>query len=173
LLEDDDGGVDPMVNFLFVRAYKAYLSLCEVSGADTKIAFDIDKCIVAVRKSFFDTKNGLWKMSGLHTELINSQAILCGASVGAEAAHICEKLAAGELIECSLSMKCFKYDAMLSIDKDAYKSTVLAEIRKTYEPMLETGTVWETAIGRDDFNLAGSLCHGWSAIPIYYYHTLA
>ena len=41
-------------------------------------------------------------------------------------------------------------------------------------PMLEAGstTVWETELGEQDFSGAGSLCHGWSAMPIYYYHTL-
>lgn len=173
LFEDEAGGVDPMVNFLFIRAYKAYLSLCEVSGTDTKIAFDIERCIEAVREDFFDKEKGLWKMSDLYTELINSQAILSGASKGQEAELIAKSLADGALEECSLSMKCFKYDAMLSVSKETYRDVVLDEIRKTYTPMLETGTVWETAIGRDDFGNAGSLCHGWSAIPIYYYHTLA
>lgn len=172
LFEDEAGGVDPMVNFLFIRAYKAYLSLCAACGADSKFAFDIDKCIEAVREDFFDKEKGLWKMSDLYTELINSQAILSGASKGEEAERIAKSLADGELEECSLSMKCFKYDAMLSISREAYREVVLGEIRKTYTPMLETGTVWETAIGRDDFGNAGSLCHGWSAIPIYYYHTL-
>ena len=40
--------------------------------------------------------------------------------------------------------------------------------------MLKAGstTVWETELGEEDFSGAGSLCHGWSAMPIYYYHTL-
>ena len=33
-------------------------------------------------------------------------------------------------------------------------------------------TVWETIEGSEDFSDAGSLCHGWSALPIYYYETL-
>jgi hypothetical protein len=28
---------------------------------------------------------------------------------------------------------------------------------------------WETGRGGDDFDRAGSLCHGWSALPVYYY----
>ncbi len=39
-----------------------------------------------------------------------------------------------------------------------------------YYPMLEAGatTLWETALGGDDFVFAGSLCHGWSSLPVYY-----
>jgi hypothetical protein len=41
--------------------------------------------------------------------------------------------------------------------------------------MLEQGATsfWETAKGEADFSGAGSLCHGWSALPIYYYETLS
>lgn len=40
--------------------------------------------------------------------------------------------------------------------------------------MLDAGcdTVWETAKGAEDFDGAGSLCHGWNAIPVYIYHRL-
>ena len=35
--------------------------------------------------------------------------------------------------------------------------------------MLRNGatTFWETEKGEADFDGAGSLCHGWSAIPLY------
>ena len=33
-----------------------------------------------------------------------------------------------------------------------------------------TTTVWETDKGVSDFNNAGSLCLGWSALPVYYIH---
>jgi hypothetical protein len=31
---------------------------------------------------------------------------------------------------------------------------------------------WETEDGAAAFGNAGSLCHGWSALPIYYLHKL-
>jgi len=34
-------------------------------------------------------------------------------------------------------------------------------------------TFWETILGEEDFSNAGSLCHGWSAVPIYFYHKYA
>jgi hypothetical protein len=34
-------------------------------------------------------------------------------------------------------------------------------------------TFWETIEGARDFANAGSLCHGWSAIPIAIYHRYA
>ena len=40
--------------------------------------------------------------------------------------------------------------------------------------MLDAGatTFWETEKGATDFDGAGSLCHGWSALPIYYLNVL-
>jgi hypothetical protein len=40
--------------------------------------------------------------------------------------------------------------------------------------MIDAGstTVWETINGSVDFDNAGSLCHGWSAVPIYVYNKL-
>ena len=31
---------------------------------------------------------------------------------------------------------------------------------------------YETELGWRDFDCAGSLCHGWSALPVYYYTKL-
>jgi hypothetical protein len=80
----------------------------------------------------------------------------------------------GELVECSLSMKVLEYDALLNTDAEIYREYVLKEIRTNYKRMLDadSDTVWETIKGASDFRNAGSLCHGWSAIPIYIYHKL-
>ena len=79
-----------------------------------------------------------------------------------------------ERVTLTLSMLCFAYDALLLIDKEFYKEEILADIDKRWKKMLDAGatTFWETEEGYKDFNGAGSLCHGWSAIPIYYYNIL-
>ena len=74
--------------------------------------------------------------------------------------------------ECSLSMKCFVYDALIKSGGVGAREYILSEIRRNYEKMAETGTVWETLDGASAFDSAGSLCHGWSALPIYYYNIL-
>jgi hypothetical protein len=66
-------------------------------------------------------------------------------------------------------MNTFYYDALLMFG-DKYRDFILNDIKKKYGYMLEQGatTFWETEKGWQDFNNAGSLCHGWSAIPAYY-----
>ena len=111
----------------------------------------------------------------LSSQLGNALAVLCGAVTGNDAKRICAELLTNtNMVPISLSMVCFKYDALLKVDKEQYNSMILADIENTYTPMIEFGstTVWETELGEEDFDSAGSLCHGWSALPIYYYHTL-
>ena len=68
----------------------------------------------------------------------------------------------------------FKYDALLAVNAEKYGEYVLADIDKNYTYMLENGATsfWETILGAADFGGAGSLCHGWAAAPILYYHKL-
>ena len=104
-----------------------------------------------------------------YTVLGNALAILTGLTDKNESEYICEKIASGDLSDWSLSMKCFKYDALLATDQEKWQGYVIDEIRKDYGAMVETGnTVWETSDGARAFNNAGSLCHGWSSIPVYY-----
>ena len=72
-------------------------------------------------------------------------------------------------------MLCFKYDAMIAVDREKYKDVILGDIRVKYGKMLDEGATsfWETEEGASAFANAGSLCHGWSALPIYYYEILA
>ena len=63
----------------------------------------------------------------------------------------------------------FYYDALLKAD-ESYYSFIVEDIKKKYSKMLDAGatTFWETEKGWQDFGNAGSLCHGWSALPVYY-----
>lgn len=78
-----------------------------------------------------------------------------------------KKLTSKTLIPISLSMSIFEYEAYLK--RGHRKNEILAEIEERWGRMLEKGadTFWETDMGADDFSRAGSLCHGWSAGPIY------
>jgi len=73
------------------------------------------------------------------------------------------------------SMNSFRFDALLNEDRERYAPIILNELDRDYLYMLRHGatTFWETIVGAGDFHYAGSLCHGWSALPIYYYETLS
>jgi hypothetical protein len=107
-----------------------------------------------------------------YSVLGNSLAILSGIASSKKRDYIAEQIINNnELIPVTLSMKCFPYDALLKVSKK-HKKFILKDIDTVYEKMLNAGatTFWETELGEKDFDNAGSLCHGWSALPIYYYH---
>ena len=147
-----------------------------------QIRKDLRACIRSLNRRIFEVfyvpeQNRFRNRSDTcgYSELANALAVLCGAAEGEIAESVAAQLAGeNDMTPVSLSMTCFLYDALLKVDRDGYREAVLEDIRKTYQPMLDAGATsfWETELGEADFHGAGSLCHGWSAMPVYYYHTL-
>ena len=116
-----------------------------------------------------------------YSVLTQSLCMLCGAAKGVDTSVMLSLMAnnGGQIdgltiVPNTLSMNSFRFDALLIADKDTYAPVILSELDREYLRMLRAGatTFWETAIGAEDFDGAGSLCHGWSALPIYYYELL-
>jgi len=53
-----------------------------------------------------------------------------------------------------------------------HQDFVFDNIAEIWGSMLFSGatTFWETIKGNSDFENAASLCHGWSAVPLYLYY---
>ena len=167
---------DLAINCLSIIALDSFESICKATGKDFPFGRKADSIRKAVRDSFL-CKNGLYTMhkgEEHFTTLGNTLALLAGVAKKEERIAICDAITGGSLVDCSLSMKVLEYTALLDTSKEKYKDHILSEIRKSYKTMLDadSDTVWETALGESDFGNAGSLCHGWSAIPIYIYHKL-
>ena len=163
-----------VINFLYVIALDKLEKIANTIGQSFAYKGEADKLRENIKEVFFDQADGLFSFrpgQKEYTELANALAILSGTVDGPIAAQICQKLCAGKTSESSLSLKCFLYDALLMTDHN-YQEWVLSQIRSNYGYMLSCGatTAWETIGGGTDFDNAGSLCHGWSAIPVYYYH---
>ena len=123
----------------------------------------------AIKENFFVAEKGLYKLclegEAHYSRLGNSFALL----IGLEGKEFAEKIIHEELIDVTLSMCTFYYDALLQAD-ESYNEFVVEDIKRKYSKMLDAGatTFWETELGWNDFAGAGSLCHGWSALPVYY-----
>ncbi len=140
----------------------------------------------AIKAAFYNEKTGLFESfldrhQGTYSVLTNSLCLLCGAADDLDKSTIFEILTnngAGNtaltVVPNTLSMNGFRFDALLKCDEEKFAPVILDEIRTEYGKMLECGatTFWETALGEADFDNAGSLCHGWSALPVYYFHRL-
>lgn len=165
---------DLMINLLFILALQSLREIALKIGKSFAYEELLEESKKRTKETFYNAETGLYSMTvggSEYTVLGNALAILAGLKLDKE--YVCEKIVNGELSDCSLSMKIFKYDALLATDKQKYQEWVLNEIRREYGKMIEQGnTVWETIDGASAFNNAGSLCHGWSAIPVYYYTKL-
>ena len=178
-----DRGYEAPLSAFFAFALGEYADLLDMLGKSGKaegLRALRNKVNVAIRETFYVEKDGLFKTFSAVNEpysvLVNALCVLCGAADGLDLKRIEEilkgKNAAG-IYDCTLSMSIFRYDALLKINKNN-TDYILADIDEKYYNMLRNGatTFWETAKGSKDFSGAGSLCHGWSALPILYYHKL-
>ena len=182
-LDGNDGFDDPgsikagdkkyhlILNCAFIYSAERFLKLCRLAG----VSFDIDIAALkqSVRNTFFDREVGLFHTSTgkreHYTALGNAFALLIGLGDAGTVTAIKEEKAA----PATLSMLGYVYDALLMQD-ESNKQYVLEDIRKKYGYMLSRNATsfWETLEGESAFGGAGSLCHGWSAMPIYYFNIL-
>ncbi len=109
-----------------------------------------------------------------YAELTNSLVVYADAARDDRLDSVLVNLAGKSLIPVTLSHSIFKYEALMK-QKERYARTVFMDIAVQWGHMLREGatTFWETIDGARDFSNAGSLCHGWSAIPIALYHRYA
>lgn len=159
-----------IIDCAFVYSGERFKKMCDMAG----IEFDCDfeRIRNAVVREFYDEKTGLFSLrsddKSIKSQLGNAFALLIGLGDKRTAEAIKND---ATLTETSLSMLTYKYDALLAFDSEN-KKFVLDDIRRLYGYMLNHGATsfWETIKGESDFYNAGSLCHGWSAMPVYYYH---
>ena len=161
----------------------SYLNKPEDAEKYKKAADRLNK---AVAKKFYCEKTKLFasfdnRCKDVYSVLTNSLCLLCGAADGLDISVILDILAHNggnipgiKIVPNTLSMNSFRFDALLKTDREKYSKIILDEIDRDYLYMLRNGATsfWETIVGDYDFGYAGSLCHGWSALPIYYYEIL-
>ena len=177
------------INCFYSLAMQSLAKICDALGKDDYAAdlrARVKKLNAAIADVFYNPETKLFESfeeihRGRYTVLTQSLAMLCGAADGVDTSVMLEAMATNghtnagiELVPNTLSMNAFRFDALIAVDKEKYAPIILAELDKDYLYMLRRGatTFWETIIGADDFGDAGSLCHGWSALPVYYYELL-
>lgn len=173
----DEPRLEAALNCFLSIALQNLQGICDYLDVKADYCIYADRLNQRIREVFYSPNRGCY-INRLgeekFSELVNALAILCGASVGEEAQRICEYIVNDSFMtKASLSMMCFKYDALLKVNRETYKNYVLQDIETTYKAMLDAGATsfWETE-DVEDFDHAASRCHGWSAMPVYYYHIL-
>jgi alpha-L-rhamnosidase len=169
---------DLILNCLLVLALEHMASISSALHKNSaEYSALADRLRKNIRVAFLRPQTGLYSnfiRTDLFSELGNALAVLCGASCGDEANEIAQKMMRGNsgLLPATLSMNGFVFDALLRADRAAAQPFIRSRIRSQYKKMLDCGatTAWEDEEGAAAFDGAGSLCHGWSALPVYYYY---
>jgi len=179
LFQESGRCFDAALNCLFVIALQRMHEISRMLGITDEYLELAERVNCAIRERFYDEQAGALRNSTQDERksvLVNALAILCGAVKDDEAEALAQKLADrfNGWTPATLSMVCFLYDALLKVDKDRYRPFILEDIDTKYQKMLDAGATsfWETEKGESDFANAGSLCHAWSSMPVYYYHVL-
>ena len=105
------------------------------------------------------------------SELVQSLAILADAVPPVARTALAEKLSRpSDWTETTLSQSLHKYAALRKVGGE-YARRAMESMDRTWSAMLDAGATsfWEMKEGWPAFAGAGSLCHGWSAIPVYFY----
>jgi len=167
-LPKDQNRYDLCLNSMYLYVLPMYESLGGVVDVDK------ERIVEGLKNVLFDKDKGLYKNTSIDDRFSvigNSLAILAG--IGGK--EIAEKIVSerSSITDLTLSMNGYFYDALLSVDEN-YRDYIIKDIEDKYSYMLSCGatTFWETLDGWHAFSDAGSLCHGWSALPIYYLHIL-
>ncbi len=164
--DDGNNSYDLILNCLYVYAVGFYNKIFSTN-------LSVDKIKNSIKNTFYDSVNKVYKLStntNKYSQLGNSLAVL----IGVDNEELINKILTDKnMITATLSMRTFLYDALLKFG-DKYKDYIIDDIKVRYKKMLDSGATsfWETEKGAEDFEGAGSLCHGWSAIPVYYFNLL-
>jgi hypothetical protein len=146
-----------------------YVYACQVCNALYNMQTDTEPLKRAIVRDFYNAEKNMFRVTvgeEIYSCLGNSVAVLIG--LGNE--DLLERLKnCDEQIEITLPTTSFYYDALLTAG-DKYKSFIIQDIKEKYQQMLNFGatTVWEIA-NLEQLGATGSMCHGWSALPAYYF----
>ncbi|MBO5779327.1 MAG: hypothetical protein J6R82_07155 [Clostridia bacterium] len=161
---------DLILNCAYIYSVEHFARICKQLGLSC--SYDATSVKAAIRTHFWREEEGLFVagslQEGIYTQLGNAFALLIGLGDSRTVEALKRD---GRLVPATLSMLGYVYDALLAADPCG-KDFVRTDIREKWGSMLKRGATsfWETILGEADFGGAGSLCHGWSALPIYYWN---
>ena len=160
--------IKSMINMLTaIKSYDGeYDEVLRSAQESIELFFDDNKACYA---DFLDSDGTLRHYS----ELTNSLCALVSENEVHKAAAVKCLLNGNLPMKITLSHSIFKYEALMNCGKLA-EDFIINEIKTIWGNMLNSGasTFYEDARGDAAFDNAGSLSHGWSAVPVYVLHKL-
>ena len=133
--------------------------------------------LAAAIRRYFRLENGYFR-TGDDTELLHqhTQALMLDIGVvSPDEADSCPQFFQAykdpELLPVTFSAMPYFLRAWMGVSPES-RLAMDKCMRDNYDAMVLKGatTFWETDDGGDAFDYAGSLCHAWSSLPVYYCH---
>ena len=169
---------DSCLNFLYLYALQQMQKLCGALGVQDVYGGQIPALKQALVQNFYDEERGIFAAvseqgkKSVYAQLPQALALATDCCPKGKEMLIACLTDGQDLVALSLSNKIWAYEALIKEEQLDY---VLKDIEKTFGPMVLCGdkTLYETEGGANDFHYAGSLCHGWSAVPCYIFRRYA
>ena len=173
--------IDAPMNCFAVLAASRLASLMTMLGEDASCyEAAADELRKATHARFWDETNGLYyafansKDRWYGAQLTQALAVYSGVCPEECIDAVLPKLTDSSLVPVTLAYSIFQFDALMT-RPEKYSRWIFDHVADVWGGMLcrNATTFWETIVGADDFANAGSLCHGWSAVPLYLYYAYA
>jgi hypothetical protein len=175
----DSMRLEAPLNCFFVLALEAAANMARYAG-DSQFADQCQRVAQtlrpAIHRAFWNPQAAAYNTrlddgpTSTLAELTQALAILAGVGDDTIRGELRRKLMSGSsgMTPTTLSQSLYKFEAIL-LDESCGRF-VRDKIIEDWSRMLFAGATsfWETSAGGWDFNHAASLCHGWSAIPLYF-----
>lgn len=165
-----------LYNLYLLLALRAYDAMARRTRQATVFESAAAKLAEAIHRHFFDRETGCYRtfhdrtgeMRGLH-EHTNALALLLNLPEQEQIPGILEAFFDGRMVPAEISSFPLMADALMETGPEA-RALVVRRMMAMLVPMLgqEGDTLWETLRGERDFGGAGSLCHGWSGVSVYF-----
>jgi hypothetical protein len=182
-VDDDNVTYDAPLNAFVSFGLRSLSDMLCILGMESDAAYYNAvrmKLNSAINSVFWNADKGVYASYLRHGEIFHycelTQSLIVYADICAspQLDSVLEALAGDSLTNVTISHSIFKYDALMR-NPIKYARFVFSHIAEKWGYMLYNNatTFWETIAGAPDFGNAGSLCHGWSAIPVYFYFKYA
>lgn len=183
--EDAPERLDAPLSLFFAMALEkaAFLAGCVGEGEFASLCLEKRKRLMeSFHAVFWDEEKGLYqtyqnsgkeKLQGHYSQLVQALALVTGACPEELRKGLRDRLLEDDeaLVPVTISHSIYKYEALL-LGGEAYAGRVLDEIHERWGRMIFAGTTtfWETDDSLSPFKRGYSLCHGWTAVPVYLYY---
>ena len=181
LTGQDETIIEAPLNAFYLMALRAYKAMCDSVGTSSSdVSEHIERLKEAYVQVFYSNVRRAYRLSTDETRREVYPDLVQALSIVAE---VCDDvdvrrglllgIANGDFYpSVTLSHRIYYYQALMS--EPDMKHLALEDVERHWLPMLKHGATsfWETELGAADFDDAGSLCHGWSAAPIWVFWQL-